>query len=120
MTTLQQDLADFEERTRQLNAVRAHIEKHGILTKHDAVYVGIEGYGIVPHPGARSHDLRHDEGYEIETRRKPTEWRLVSKPDRSPTLSGFLRYMRNLGITAELVKPSQRTELYKKYCQSIV
>lgn len=66
-------------------------------------------------------DLRH-RGYVIETKELPdknTEYILISKPDRSPTLSGFLRYMRNLGITAELVKSSQRAALYQKYVQSL-
>jgi hypothetical protein len=73
------ELRDFQERTKQLGAVRAHLERYGVLTKHQAVYEGIEGYGIIGHPGARIFDLRQD-GFEIKTEAAPTAWRLISKP----------------------------------------
>src|SRR5271165_98817 len=81
MTTFLEDLADFQERTRQLKFVREHIEKHGRITLHECRYVGIPGYGIVPHPGARIFDLR--QGYVIKTLRNPTEWKLISKPEEA-------------------------------------
>ena len=83
MTTLLQQLADFKERTRQLKAVKAYIDKHGSLKKHQATQRGIPGYGKVDHPGARIFELRHEEGYVIKTDRRPTVWRLISKPKKN-------------------------------------
>lgn len=65
---------------KQTKAVAAHLERHGALYKHQATREGIEGYGIIEHPGARIFDLR-GEGWEIRTEVRPTKWVLISKPE---------------------------------------
>ncbi len=121
MTTLLQDIHDFEERTRQLKFVREHLEKHGSITLYECRYGGIPGYGIVPHPGARIFDLRQ-EGYVIKTLRNPTEWKLISKPEEAgwPSLTGFLAHLRTIGVEPEQLTPAKRADLYQEYAHSIV
>ncbi len=77
--TIVQEVRDIQERAKQRSAIEQHLEKHGSLTLHEARYQGIPGYGIIPHPGAGICDMRAD-GWEIETKLRPTEWKLVSKP----------------------------------------
>jgi hypothetical protein len=71
---------DVQRWNAQTRAVMAHLEKHGVVYKHDCTRgSGLPGYGIIEHPGARIFDLR-EAGYQIETLKVPTRWRLIAKP----------------------------------------
>jgi Helix-turn-helix domain len=78
--TIIDDVRDVQRWNAQTRAVLAHLEKHGVIYKHECTQGGgLPGYGIIEHPGARIFDLR-EAGYVIKTLTKPTRWSLISKP----------------------------------------
>jgi hypothetical protein len=47
-----------------------------------AIYEGVPGYGVVTRQGARIHELRHEQGFEILTtkRDRDTVYKLIALP----------------------------------------
>jgi hypothetical protein len=77
--TIIDEVRDLAERARQLNAVKAHLLKHGSLGVKEARNTGVEGYGQIPHPAARICELRAEK-WVIKTLTRPTEYKLISAP----------------------------------------
>lgn len=68
---------------RQCRAIAHYIEEHGEIDNVSAIEGKIPDAGRVLRLGARIHDLRHQYGYEIETRKGTDNnciYRLIRKP----------------------------------------
>ncbi len=81
--TVIDEVRSIAEHTRQRIAIEAHLLKYGSLGVTEARTVGVEGYGLVPHPGARIFELREKQWF-IETKRHPTRYVLISAPSEKP------------------------------------
>lgn len=78
--TIVDEVRDVQRWAAQTRAVLAHLEKYGVIHKHECTQGGgLPGYGIIEHPGARICDLRAA-GYVIKTHKHPTQWSLIAKP----------------------------------------
>jgi hypothetical protein len=115
--TIVDEVREINLRARQKNAVGDHLVRHGVISKHTCVYDGLDGVGIVQHPGARIFELRAD-GWLINTVKGPnTHWHLVNWPGQgrpaAPSFAGFLAWLKERDL--QNVEGKARGELYKKY-----
>jgi hypothetical protein len=63
--------------------IARYLEEHGEVNNVTAIMGGVPDAGRVLRLGARVHDLRHEYGYEIETRTaldNNTVYRLIASP----------------------------------------
>jgi hypothetical protein len=90
--TILDELHAVEQRIKQLNAVRAHLERYGDLTKHQAVYKAMASSDVQESELSTSGKtdtrsrLRRDRGFaaDIEARAKATQLGMTAKKKVRP------------------------------------
>lgn len=78
--TIIDEARQLADRAKQLEAVKEHLRKHGSLGVNEARTIGVKGYGQIPQPAARICELRAEK-WVIETKLRPTEYKLISVPE---------------------------------------